>query len=51
MMRNRYLGWFALGVLISIAGAVVYGIVTRVCHEQETEAGPIAMAAESQPVA
>lgn len=51
MMRNRYLGWFALGVLISLAGAVVYIIATRARHEQETDAGPIATAAEPQPVA
>lgn len=51
MMRTRYLGWFTVGLLISIAGAVVYAVATRACQRPESEAEPAAMVAEPQPVA
>ncbi|HEU4422655.1 MAG TPA: hypothetical protein VFR67_08960 [Pilimelia sp.] len=52
-MRTRYLGWFAVGMLISIAATVGYALVSKACHRQEAAADTTATAAEeqAQPVA
>lgn len=49
-MRVRYLGWFAMGVLISVAGAVGYALSRRVRQRQEAEMEPAAWVPEDQPV-
>lgn len=52
-MSKRLVRWFALGLLISIAGGVVYALSAKACREQEAEAETevTVPAPELQPVA
>ncbi|HET8658650.1 MAG TPA: hypothetical protein VFM55_06595 [Micromonosporaceae bacterium] len=50
MMRERYLGWFVVGVLISVAGAVGFAVATRVRQRQEAGMEPMVRVPEEEPV-